>query len=480
MTAPPDDRQPDDAQSDDAQSDDAQSDDAQSDDALRRPVRLQGLELELPERGTGVRAARRAAAAAREATARATPGRTLADAGVTGQRAADGEQVSSPAPAPAPAAAARAWVHSAPSRRWMGGFVTALVAALVAGAGLTLVGVQVLRESNAGRRVTSADPHEPGFEGLLEATPTMLVAHVDGGELRSAAVLALANDDAGGSVILLPPSVEVGDGEDAAPLSVTYAFDGTPEVLRGAGEAITGVGIQDVVVLDDARWAELVAPVGPLHLRNPDELEDFEAGDVALEPGQVAPWLEATRRGESELGHLYRQQLFWEAWVAAVASSDDPAAVPGELDSGIGRFVRGLAGGRLQVTTLPVTELTDAAGTTLYRADREVLRAVITQLVPFPTGTALAPRTRVRLLDGTGQAEHVRDVAPVVVASDATIVVVGNADTFEYERTEIRYHQPAQQAAAERLQLALGAGRVVEDVRPIDAFDVTIVLGTDT
>lgn len=441
----------------------------------RLPSRLHGLELELPERGTGARAARRAAAAALEATARATPESMVRDTGAAGHLPAGGEQVSAPAPA-----AARARVHPPLSRRWMGGFVTALAAALVAGTGLSLVGLQVLRESNVGRRVTSADPSEPGFEGLLEATPTMLVAHVDGGELRSAAVLALANGDAGGSVILLPPSVEVGDGEDAAPLSVTYAFDATAENLRGAGEAIVGVGIQDIAVLDDQRWAELVAPVAPLHLDNPDELDDFEAGEVTLEPDDVAAWLEATRDDESELGRLYRQQQLWEAWVAAVAASSDAAAVPGELDSGVGRFVRGLAKGPLRVTTLPVTELTDAGGTTLYRTDREALRAVITELVPFPTGTALAPRTRVRLLDGTGQDEHVRDVAPIVVASDATIVVVGNADTFEYRTTEIRYHQPAQQAAAERLQQALGAGRVVEDVRPIDAFDVTIVLGTDT
>ncbi len=70
-------------------------------------------------------------------------------------------------------------------------------------------------------------------------------------------------------------------------------------------------------------------------------------------------------------------------------------------------------------------------------------------------------------------------VAPTVEASDSTIVVVGNADGFDYKTTEIRYHQPGQRAAAERLRKALGAGRVVEDVRPIDAFDVTIVLGTD-
>jgi hypothetical protein len=200
---------------------------------------------------------------------------------------------------------------------------------------------------------------------------------------------------------------------------------------------------------------------------------------VELPADQVGDWLRASREDESQLARVYRQQLLWEAWVAAVAASNDPAVIPGELDTGLGRFVRGLAAGPLAVTTLPVIDEIDEAGGTVYRVDRDALRAIITDLVPFPTGTELAPRTRVRLLDGAGQQDHVRSAAPAVVSADATIVVVGNADAFDYVTTEIRYHQPSQRAAAERVQQALGAGTVVEDVRPIDAFDVTIVLGTD-
>ncbi len=364
----------------------------------------------------------------------------------------------------------------------MTGFAAVLVVAVLLGGVLTWVGARTLRDSTTGRTVTSTDPSEPGFEGLLEPSPTLLVVHASEGQLRSAALLALRSGDAGGSVVLLPPSVEVGDGAGATPLSVTYAFGGTPDVLRGAGEAVAGVGVQDVVLMDASRWAELVAPVAPLTLQNPDDVDGFDAGPVTLGPDDVAPWLEATRDGESELGALNRQQLFWEAWVAAVAASGDDAAVPGELDSGIGRFVRGLASGPIQVATIPVAEVPVSGddASLAYRVDRTALSAIITELVPFPQGTALAPRTRVRLLDGTGDQDHVTRVAPNVVASDATIVVVGNADGFDYTTTEIRYHHPSQRSAAARLQRDLGAGRVVEDVRPIDSFDVTIVLGTDT
>lgn len=400
------------------------------------------MTIELPEHGTGVRAARRAAAQA--------------------------------------AAAEPATATGGPTRSWMLGFFAAITAAAVAAIGLTYVGVDTLRDSNAGRRVRSADPSEPGFEGLLAPTPTLLVVHQSDGVLRSAALLALANGDEGGSVVLLPPSVEVGDGDDAATLAVTYAFGGTPEVLRGAGEAISGVGVQEVVLVDDSRWAELVAPVAPIAVDNPDATGEFRAGPVDLAPEDVGSWLGSARREEGELAALFRQQLFWEAWIDSVAAAGRVESVPGELDSGMGRFVRALAAGPSTVTTVPVVELTDQSGNQVFEVDRVALSAVVTDLVPFPTGTALAPRTRVRLLDGTGEEGHVRDVAPTVVAADATIVVVGNADAFDYRRTEIRYHHTGQRAAAERFLAVLGTGVVIEDVRPIDSFDVTIVLGPDT
>lgn len=432
------------------------------------PPHIAGLEL--PERGTGARAARRAAAAAAASS--------------QAKRPAPSEPQPRP-PMPSPPTPPRATLpgqvaRRGPSRRWLVGFAAALIVSVVAAATLAVVGVQTLRDSSAGRRVTSADPADPGFEGLLDPTPTLLVLHDVDGQLRSVTLLSLANGDAGGAVVLMPPSLHLGTGEDSARLDVGYAFGATADQVRGSAETVLGIGVQDVVVLDDARWRDLVAPVVPLRLDNPVDLAGFPAGPIELGAADVGPWLAAAGEGEDEIDRLGRQSLFWETWTSAIVASGDPAAVPGELDAGIGRFVRGLAAGPLQQVALPVSETADAQGGSVLEVDRDAVDAMITDVVPFPTGTALAPRTLVRLLDGTGAADHVRSVAPTVVAANASIVVVGNADAFDYGTTEIRYHQPGQRAAAELLQRALGAGTVVEDVRPIDAFDVTIVLGTDT
>jgi len=366
-----------------------------------------------------------------------------------------------------------------PSRRWMTVFSSLLVAALVAAGGLTYVGVKTVRESRAGKSVaTVTDPTLPGFEAFLEPTPTLLVLHSSGKTLLSAAVLALNSGDAGGSVLLVPPATQLGDGDGAFTLGTVAALGGSTDAIVPGLQDLLGIGLSEVVVVDDARWAELLAPVAPLALDNPDAVGDFPAGSLSLAPEQVGPYLEARGEGESDLARLFRQQLFFESWADAVAASTDPGAVPGEVDSGIGRFVRGLAAGPRRVATLPVDETPLAEGTRLD-VDRDALTELLPTLVPFPTASRPGGRTRVRLLDGTGDAQHVLTAAPLIVPAGSEIVVVGNADRFDYDTTEIRYHDPVLKGAAEELQAALGAGRVVDDARQTDAFDVTIVLGPD-
>jgi hypothetical protein len=366
-----------------------------------------------------------------------------------------------------------------PSRRWMTVFSGVLVASLIAGGVLAYVGVQTVRTSRAGKSVsTVTDPTQPGFEAFLEPTPTLLLLHGSDSSLVSAAVLALNSGDAGGSVLLVPPATRVTADESAFTLGAVSAFGGTPEAIRPGLQSLLGVGLTEVVVVDDARWAELVAPVAPLTIENPDTVGAFPAGPVELRADQVGPYLAARAEGESDLARLYRQQLFFEAWAEAVQASSDPAAVPGEVDSGIGRFVRGLAAGPRRVATLPVVESPTADGPRTD-VDPEATAALVAELVPFPTAARPGGRVRVRLLDGAGDGGHVLAAAPLIVPAGAEIVVVGNAGAFDYETTEIRYHHPSFEAEAEALHESLGAGRVIDDPRQTDAFDVTIVLGPD-
>ncbi len=408
------------------------------DDLLER---LRGLDLELPEVGTGARSRHRALQDP-EAARPVAPG---------------------------------------PSRRWMTVFSLLLAMVVLAGSGLVYLGVQTLRDSSDGRNVSSVtDPSAPGFEAIVEPSPTALVLDLaDDGSLRSVMVMALQPLDAGGSVVLIPPLTRPVSGDGAYSLrGLAQIVDELRELAPPIQRALD-LGLFEVVELDDDRWADLVAPVGPLTVDNPTAVGTFPAGPVTVAAEEVGAWLDPVE-GEDDLARQFRIQALLEAWVAAVSSSSDgAAAVPGEVDLGIGRFIRGLAGGPLRVELLPVEARVDLYGTTSYDIVLSDAAVLVGQLVPFPTGGEPDSRTRVRLLDGTGQAQHVAALAPLVVAADGQVVVAGNADRFDYASTEIRYHLPGGEADAERLRAALGGGEVVEDVRPTDAFDVTIVLGSD-
>lgn len=367
-----------------------------------------------------------------------------------------------------------------PSRRWMTVFAGLIALAALAGAGLTYLGVDTVRDSTAGRRLATSDPSEPGFEGFLEPTPTLLVVHVAEGSLRSLAVLGLGVQDTGGSVLLIPPSTRIESEYFSGPLTVAYAFGGGVDAIVHPVEALLGIGIAEHVVVEDDRWSTLTAGVAPLSIDNPDQVEGFETGPIELAAGDVSRWLATKGPEESDLNRMFRIERFWEAWLAAVSEADDPAAVPGEIDTGIGRFVRGLSGGPRDVATLPVRPAVDDGGTPTFVVDPVPAAELVADMIPFPRGNVPGARTRVRLLDGTGTPDHALGAAPLIVPAGAEIVIVGNAESFESPReTEIRYHSESQKDAAERLRDALATGRVVEDARQVDSFDVTIILGND-
>jgi hypothetical protein len=362
----------------------------------------------------------------------------------------------------------------------MSAYLGLLVIVVALATGLAYAGISTVRTSRAGRVIsTISDPKAVGFEALVEPTPTLvLLDEADDGSLSSAAVLSLNANDQGGAAFLIPPATLTGTDPAAFTLGAVYKL-ADPEATRLSAQDILTLGISEQAVVDPSRWAELLAPVGPLTIDNHRAVEGFPVGPVTVQPGDVRRWLDPASGGGTQLDRLDRFRLLLKAWVAAVGASPDPEVVPGEVDSGLGRFVRGLAHGPVRIEDAPVILQDRPDGREVYLPDLTGARAAVNQTVPFPSGSPSQPRVHVRLLDGTGDQTHVARVAPMLIPADAEIVVAGNADRFDYTTSEVRYHDPLVKEQAEALQNALGAGTVVEDPRPTEAFDVTIVLGTD-
>jgi hypothetical protein len=147
-------------------------------------------------------------------------------------------------------------------------------------------------------------PADPGYEEEVLSTPTQLVLQKDAdGRPVAATVLSLTGTDGGGAVIHVPLQTEVrtpGYGVDR----IIRAYDVLADDPGYARQQVAvqvanllNVGIDGVVELDDRGWAQLVEPVAPLQIVNPDPLDlgggSLDSGPVELTAEQVGPYLAA-------------------------------------------------------------------------------------------------------------------------------------------------------------------------------------------
>ncbi len=245
-----------------------------------------------------------------------------------------------------------------------------------------------------------------------------------------------------------------------------------------------------IVEVDRDQWAQLLAPVAPLGVDNPDDVTvlasdgtveaSFARGEVALAAGDVGPYLEARAPGENDLNRMLRHQRFWEGWMEAVAAGDPATAVPGEQDSGLGLFVRTLATG--EAAFLPLQASTyniPGASESVFLSDEAWLASLVPAMVPFPTAPEPGSRPLVEVLDGTGTPGASLAAAGKLTAAGAVIRALGNGPTFDYVGTQILYYDPDQEDAALAMREALGAGTLELRENPDEVVTVTVILGTD-
>jgi hypothetical protein len=361
-----------------------------------------------------------------------------------------------------------------------------LVILVMVGAGLGAVGWARVRASTPGRYVDPSQSDEPGYVALVTPTPTMLVVNEGSdGVLAGVTLLTLRSQDEGGSVIVMPVATRATAGDEDVTLAGAYA-EGGAEAVSEAVESVLNVDVGSSINLDDAALSSLVEPVGPLSLELEQAVGYWPAGATQVSADQAGAFVSARRDDESELGRLSRQELFWQAWMEALA--DGGVDVPGEDDSGLGRFLRGLANGPLDLAGLPVAPEPEALDET-YTANEAMVAALVASEVPYPQEPSPGSRARVRLLNGTEERDLNLQVIPSLVEAGAEIGLSGNADSFAEPETRLLYANDDLRDDAERLREALGFGVVeaspVEQVAPpgeegqSERIDVTVILGAD-
>ncbi len=329
-------------------------------------------------------------------------------------------------------------------------------------------------------------PTDPGYEELVTSTPTALIIQKDSEGLPVALTfLALSNGDSGGSVIFVPLDTEVpepGFGVDRLRTTYSAVADdpvGATAQLSGQTGKVLNVGIDETFELDDRGWTQLVAPVAPLTIDNPEPIDlptgTLASGEVALAADQVGPYLAATRQGEDGVAAFFRQELVLRAWLSAVAAQDDGAG-SGDLAD----YINTLARGEVTFATVPGEFAGGFPEPVRYEPDASALNDLVTELVPAPDAPAPGARITVRLLNGVQAGAFPGDVIRTVVSMQGSVSVLGNGPSFGRTETTILYSDPAKEAYARALLDALGGtGEVTQDPSLSDLIDLTVILGSD-
>ena len=367
-------------------------------------------------------------------------------------------------------------------------FGAALALLMAAVPALGWVGSERLLDSRGGEVVKGGtDASEPGYRALVNPTPTALVVHRDAtGYPVSATILSLGAGEAGGTVLLVPLTLQPIEGSYFHTIIAGYDSTRNDDGFRRAIEDVIGISVPPPIIdVTDESLATLVAPVAPLELTVTDPMvtEDGTTvqGPVSLSAEQVGPYLRATREGEPEIAHLERMRDVWVAWLAAIGDATGTEPI-GAAATGMGTFLRELAAGDPVVETLDVEEQLDYLQGTSYVPAAGMGEQVI-DAVPFPLSPRTGRRFSIELLNGvTGETLPMSLVRQLILAGGA-LTGVGNAAEFGQDETTILYKGEDWQEEAQALQALLGDGVEIDQMsrRRADAEneDMVITIGSD-
>ena len=354
-----------------------------------------------------------------------------------------------------------------------------MAVATASGVLLALTGLSMVRNSTVGRYEQALGPDDPGYQALVVPTPTMAVVHrAADGTLAGVSLLALEPNDDGGSVVVVPPSLVTQDDPSVTTsLRDVYTTDGATGVTAGLGRVLA-VAIGDQVELDDGDWARLVGPVAPIQFTLEDAVGEWAAGPIQLQAADVGRFLSARDPEETDIDRLERQEQFWNAWLQQVREGG-AGAMPGEVEAGMGRFVRGIAADTVLTGALPVV-LDDQAAGSILRPNMGQASGMVARAVPFPTSPEAGTRIKLRLLNGTSDPAITGEAATRLVEGGAEIDIVGNASSFDVAETTVTYPGGGNgPGLATWIAAVLGTDNLEELPPAEDEIDVTVILGND-
>ena len=264
--------------------------------------------------------------------------------------------------------------------------------------------------------------------------------------LATALLVIERSGDPGRTLVPIPTITTLWDFEDSGPDSVANIFaSGGIDVLRLRLGADLSFGSTAAVSAPVSMIGDLAATVGPVTIALPDDVlegtsgEDptvkYAAGQLALEPGQVAEFMTIFGYGETESNRALRQQLVWEALIGAAAESGTELSLPtADDDQAAAADLLAAAATtdtRFELVPMLAVPLNVSPPATLYRIDQMAMPTWVAAEVPFPISAFPGQRARVELLNGTTDELALQAVAPKIIGANGEISFTGNAESFD-------------------------------------------------
>lgn len=337
------------------------------------------------------------------------------------------------------------------------------------------------------------DPTQPGFEALLDPTPTLLLAHTDDGALIGITAMTRTSVDAGGHMVLIGPLLfvrsEAGSDEGRF-LSEVFDTEGLDGLRRAVG-AMFGFGFGSAVEWSTEDLAAAMGQAAPLPLNLADNLTRqassgeetvwIEGGPVQLDGPTAAAVYNFVNPADVEVNRQERQRGLWQAWLAKVGSADDPAALADVGDQRLTSYLLPLARGDVAVEILPTRLVAFDENDPFYVLEEEDLAWLALQadaMVPVPVPPSGESWPSIRLLDGVGDPDGFSEALDALFDIKMQVVIVGNAVEFGVERSSVVYHATDDETAAAAVSSALGLESQLSEEAGQPGV-ITVIVGED-
>ena len=301
---------------------------------------------------------------------------------------------------------------------------------------------------------------------------------------------------------------------------INSAFEGGPDELIATIHSALGIPIDHYAEVDFNGFRQIINVVGGVDFYFPAPARDKEtgldirtagcitldgAGSLKLVRSRHYTYREGNRWIEDptgDLGRIQRQQDFIRRVLRKVSKVRNPLTLNQLISKGasnltvdkrlstddmlkIGRRFHSLSPEAVDMETLPTTAA-GRGGQSVLLLKRPDADSVIASFLgaerPAQTGGPLPPvvpnTIRVRVLNGTGSAGQASDVASSLAQANFNVAGTGDADSFRYIQSVVRYG-PGQLAKAQLLQPYIGGGAQLRADNTIKGLDLVLVTGAD-